>query len=269
MICLFSGPPGCGKTLTAEAVAEVTKRPLYSVSAGDLGVDAYDVDENLSRILNMTENWNAVLLIDEADVFLEQRTRNDIGRNAIVSIFLRQLEYFQGILILTTNRIVQCDMAFNSRIHVKVSYPELDERAREVIWKTFLMKAGTSVAVNVSDEDVSRLAQIPVNGRQVGLMLICTLYKLSLLIEQPQIKNIVGCARAIAKESESLVSVGHIHGILRVTSSWPTDETPMTNGIHKQESQKGDESSPIQDLSLHRTSDLIPGSYRVEWGIEG
>jgi len=55
-----------------------------------------------------------VLLLDEADVFLYQRGSNDVMRNALVSIFLRQLEYYQGILFLTTNMIAQCDMAFES-----------------------------------------------------------------------------------------------------------------------------------------------------------
>lgn len=48
--------------------------------------------------------WGAVLLLDEADVYLERRSINDLMRNSLVSIFLRLLEYFQGILFLTTNR---------------------------------------------------------------------------------------------------------------------------------------------------------------------
>lgn len=114
LIGLFSGGPGCGKTLTAEAVAEVTKRPLYMVSAGELGTAPDKVDERLTLVLELSYRWGAVLLLDEADVFLQERDTKDVARNALVSIFLRQLEYFQGILILTTNRIGECDAAFES-----------------------------------------------------------------------------------------------------------------------------------------------------------
>jgi SpoVK/Ycf46/Vps4 family AAA+-type ATPase len=115
LIGLLSGGPGCGKTLTAEAVAEVTHRPLYAVSAGELGTAVTDVDKNLVRILELSRTWNAVLLLDEAEVFLQTRSTTDINRNALVSIFLRQLEYYQGVLILTTNLIAQCDPAFESK----------------------------------------------------------------------------------------------------------------------------------------------------------
>jgi hypothetical protein len=54
------------------------------------------------------------VLLDEADVFLAQRDSTDVQRNALVSIFLRKLEYYQGILILTTNLITHCDIAFES-----------------------------------------------------------------------------------------------------------------------------------------------------------
>jgi hypothetical protein len=115
LIGLLSGRPGCGKTLTAEAVAEVTKRALYAISAGELGIEPEEVERNLVRILELARTWDAVLLLDEAEVFLQCRNTSDINRNALVSIFLRQLEYFQGILLLTTNLIAQCDPAFESK----------------------------------------------------------------------------------------------------------------------------------------------------------
>lgn len=116
LIGLLSGGPGCGKTLTAEAVAEVTMRPLYMVSAGELGTAPEKVDAQLTLVLELSYRWGAVLLLDEADVFLQERDTKEVARNALVSIFLRQLEYFQGILILTTNRIGECDAAFESTL---------------------------------------------------------------------------------------------------------------------------------------------------------
>lgn len=95
IIVLLSGPPGVGKTLTAESVAEVMKVPLYVLSAGDLGTSASKVEQTLKGVLDVVPRWKAVLLLDEADVFMEARNSTDLERNELVSIFLRMLEYFE------------------------------------------------------------------------------------------------------------------------------------------------------------------------------
>jgi hypothetical protein len=118
LVAVLHGTPGVGKTLTAESIAELLKCPLYCVSAGELGTNPRELEQELQKILDLAHSWSAVLLLDEADVFLEARTAQDIHRNALVSIFLRLLEYFQGILFLTTNRVSTFDDAFQSRIHI-------------------------------------------------------------------------------------------------------------------------------------------------------
>jgi hypothetical protein len=95
IIMLLSGPPGVGKTLTAESVAEVLKVPLYVLSAGDLGTHAHTLENKLKDILSIVPKWGAVLLLDEADVFMEERSSSDLHRNELVSIFLRLLEYYE------------------------------------------------------------------------------------------------------------------------------------------------------------------------------
>lgn len=114
LIALLFGPPGTGKTLTAEAIAEVAQVPLYAVSSGRLGHQASKIELTLTKILRLAKHWKTVLLLDEADVFLVQRTITDIERNAVVSVFLRELEYYQGILLLTTNQAHVIDEAFQS-----------------------------------------------------------------------------------------------------------------------------------------------------------
>ena len=61
------------------------RAPLYMMSAGDLGLDSSSVESSLSNVLEMSTKWNAVLLLDEADVFLEQRSAHDLERNKLVS----------------------------------------------------------------------------------------------------------------------------------------------------------------------------------------
>ncbi len=62
------------------------------VGAGDLGTTASELDRALNKIFRIATAWKAVVLIDEADVFLEERARDDLKRNAMVAVFLRQLE---------------------------------------------------------------------------------------------------------------------------------------------------------------------------------
>lgn len=163
LIFLLHGPAGVGKTLTAEAVADLLRRPLYTVGIGELGTNTATLEKNLRGIMDMAQMWNAVLLLDEADIFLERRTAQDIERNAMVGIFLRMLEYYQGVLFMTTNRVNEFDPAFNSRISIALRYPHLDADVRTQVWENLLGASG----IDSSTLDISALAQHDINGRQI------------------------------------------------------------------------------------------------------
>ena len=105
LIFLLHGPPGVGKTLTAEATSEYLEKPLYHINIGDLDLNPSALEVNLDDIDKICKHWKALLLIDEADIFLEERNYSDIGRNTIVSLFLKFLEYSKNIIFLTTNRL--------------------------------------------------------------------------------------------------------------------------------------------------------------------
>jgi hypothetical protein len=170
LVAVLHGPPGTGKTLTAEGIAELLRRPLYMVSAGELGTDSRTLEAELNKILDIAHSWGAVLLLDEADIFLEKRTIHDIHRNALVSIFLRLLEYFQGILFLTTNRVETFDDAFQSRIHVALRYGDLNAKAKRSIWKMFLERVRAIEGVKIAtftENDYDLLSRHTLNGRQV------------------------------------------------------------------------------------------------------
>lgn len=198
LVGLLSGSPGVGKTLTAEAVAEVTSRPLYQVSTGELGIDADKVDKRLGMILEITRRWGCVLLIDEADVFLATRGI-DLARDTLVSIFLRRLEYFRGVLILTTNRKSEIDPAFQSRIHFSIHYPDLTENGRVIVWTNFIDTISKQTGnPSLSPADIQKLAKLELNGRQI--------------------KNAVSCAVSLAREEKEPLSVNHIEMILSITN---------------------------------------------------
>ncbi|KAH7127593.1 P-loop containing nucleoside triphosphate hydrolase protein [Dactylonectria macrodidyma] len=166
LIILMFGPPGVGKTFTAEAVAERSRVPLYSMSAGDLGTKPSEVEDALERALELCRMWNAMLLLDEADVFLGERTNESLARNELVSIFLTKLEYYQGILFLTTNRISSIDHAFQSRVDLFLPYRNLTSEARRQVWNNFIDRAGRD-KFDVDDKALDQLSELKLNGREI------------------------------------------------------------------------------------------------------
>jgi ATPase family associated with various cellular activities (AAA) len=102
--------------LTAESVAEIAEKPLYRVTCGDIRTDAEGIEKYLKSVLLVGIIWGCIVLLDEADVFLEERQTTDLAWNALVSVFLRVIEYYDGILILTSNRVGTFDEAFKSRV---------------------------------------------------------------------------------------------------------------------------------------------------------
>ena len=131
---LCAGPPGVGKTLTAEVYAEIIQRPLYRVHSGQLGLNVATMELALKDVLLRAQRWGAVLLIDEADVYIKRRD-DDLTMNAVVGVFLRVLEYFNGLLFLTTNRIDDIDEAIVSRCIALIRYHPPDAQGRARIWK--------------------------------------------------------------------------------------------------------------------------------------
>ncbi|PIL28927.1 hypothetical protein GSI_08974 [Ganoderma sinense ZZ0214-1] len=140
---------------------------LFGPPGGDLGTSAGSLDNALRDAFELAAAWRAVLLIDEADVFLEQRSMRDLERNAMVAVFLRHVEYYRGILFMTTNRIRTFDEAFLSRIHVALHFEELSVGTKLEIWRAFLRKAGLGDAEVEAEGFLARLAEREINGRQI------------------------------------------------------------------------------------------------------
>ncbi|KAL8393630.1 hypothetical protein RB595_003388 [Gaeumannomyces hyphopodioides] len=174
-IFLLHGSPGVGKTFTAECIAELTGQPLLSLTCADIGTDEAEMEAKLGKWLKLGHMWGAVMLIDEADVLMEKRQHADLKRNSLVSVFLREIEYYRGILFLTTNRVGQFDDAFISRIHVVIHYDNLNKKDRDRIWNQFFDKLedekGEEIKILRSarryvleDPDITR---VPWNGREI------------------------------------------------------------------------------------------------------
>jgi len=103
---------------------------------------------------------------------MEQRSSQDVHRNSLVSIFLRRLEYCEGILFLTTNRVSQFDEAILSRIHLMLRYDNLSKDAGKKIWERFIEQARTPQGpAKVKPDELKRLVNSKLNGRQVSYLL--------------------------------------------------------------------------------------------------
>ncbi|QGM96826.1 ATP-binding protein [Methylocystis parvus] len=167
---LCAGPPGVGKTLTAEVYSEIIQRPLYRVHSGQLGLNVAAMETALKEILTRAQRWGAVMLIDEADVYIKRRDDN-IAMNAVVGVFLRVLEYFNGLLFLTTNRVDDIDEAIVSRCIALIRYYPPDADARRRIWRVMaeqfnlaldekLVDALVDVFPQASGRDIKGLAKL-------------------------------------------------------------------------------------------------------------
>ncbi|RGP66302.1 aaa family atpase [Fusarium sporotrichioides] len=218
LIILLHGGPGTGKTFTAESVAELAEKPLFRVTCGDIGTKPEEVEKYLESVLHLGKIWGCVVLLDEADVFLEQRTLTDLERNALVSVFLRVLEYYEGILILTSNRVGTFDEAFKSRIQLSLHYDTLTKSQRRTIWSNFLQRLNalekSSVVQPITDrkrkyecerginfEDIERhladLAEEQMNGRQI--------------------RNAITTARQLAKFKDESMTYKHLEHVIKIS----------------------------------------------------
>ncbi|KAI0834648.1 hypothetical protein F5Y06DRAFT_306691 [Hypoxylon sp. FL0890] len=147
------------KVMVPEGIAELFNKPLFQITCGDLGTTAREVEAALETNFALANKWGSILLLDEADVFLARRTPQDFKRNGLVAVFLRVLEYYAGILFLTTNRIGDFDEAFSSRIHISLHYPALDYDSTigifELNWR--LMKARFAHKGRTLDIDTTKI----------------------------------------------------------------------------------------------------------------
>ncbi|RYP93286.1 hypothetical protein DL770_000575 [Monosporascus sp. CRB-9-2] len=200
---LLHGNPGTGKTLTAECLAEKHRVPLYMVTCGDLGIDLDVLEQRLQEALLRATNWRAILLLDEADVFVQARDPHDIRRNAIVSIFLRHLDYSEALLFMTTNRVSKLDTALESRIHMTIKLPDFTLKDQKTVWIDLIGRledmdlTGKQTLEDFIKNDLETLengAYMDMNGRQI--------------------RNCLSAASALARKDNRgsvLMPAGHHH----------------------------------------------------------
>jgi SpoVK/Ycf46/Vps4 family AAA+-type ATPase len=164
---------------------------------------AADFESRLQELLRYATLWKAIILIDEVDVFLERRDNKagtDTTRNALVAVFLRQLEYFSGIVFLTTNRISSLDEAMESRIHLSISFGPPDVEVRRRIWQQILDSVPPDETELVGKSPAQHLMQYDLNGRQIS--------------------NALNTAKTLARFEKSKLKLSHVETVLKVRQSF-------------------------------------------------
>ncbi|MFN3324553.1 MAG: ATP-binding protein [Bryobacteraceae bacterium] len=156
---LFSGPPGTGKTMAAEALSTALRLPMYRVDLSQV-VNKYigETEKNLKRIFDAAELSDCILFFDEADALFGKRTEvkdsHDRFANIEVSYLLERMERFKGLAILATNRKKDIDEAFLRRLRYVIEFPMPGVAEREQIWRRVFPPE-----VDASDLDFGFLAR--------------------------------------------------------------------------------------------------------------
>ncbi|KAJ0162481.1 hypothetical protein CTA2_4490 [Colletotrichum tanaceti] len=178
LILLLQGSPGTGKTLTAESVAEIAEKPLCRVTCGDIGIDARDVEKYLQTVMYLGKVWDCV--------------------------FLRILEYYEGILILTSNRVGTFDEAFKSRIQVAIHYDGLTKKSHRVILRNFfdMIEDSSDEEANMPELErrLDQLAQEEMNGRQI--------------------RNALLTSRQLAKHRNERLNWDHLSQVMKTSAAF-------------------------------------------------
>jgi len=151
---LFCGPPGTGKTMTAEALADRLGRQLFVVDYSQMESKWIgETEKNIVTVFRDAAAMNAVLLVDEADAILASRLDgghyNDRAYNRQVSLLLTEMESFDGVCILTTNREVSLDPGLARRIAARLDFPVPGPEERAAIWMR-LLPSGIPLAADVN-----------------------------------------------------------------------------------------------------------------------
>lgn len=198
-VVLLAGPPGVGKTLTAEVYAETEERALYSVQCSQLGTNPEDLETELLKVFARSRRWNAVMLLDEADVYVHERG-GDLQQNAIVGVFLRVLEYQDAVLFLTTNRPDDVDDAIASRCVARLIYPVPTTDQQAQIWEILSKGAGAKISSKTIRGITTRNPGL--TGRDVKNLL-----KLAMLMKGKSTKEILESDIEFVKQFQPTVRV--------------------------------------------------------------
>lgn len=188
--------PRSALILSGHTVADDLKKPLFRLQPDRLGSSPESIGKKLNEAFDLALHWKAILLLDgtlcmqyasacrvtdvdlEADSLLSKRSLEGGVRNEVVATMLRHLEYYRGIMFMTTNLFDDIDHAVRSRVRIHIQYNALSAQHRLSLWKTFLAPSRLvskpsfadpvkNLSLDLSEKDWEQLAAWKVNGREI------------------------------------------------------------------------------------------------------
>ncbi len=182
LMSLFTGPPGTGKTMSAQVIAAELGMELFRIDLASV-VSKYvgETSKNLEKILSRTQHMDVVLLFDEADALLGKRTEikdaHDRFANTDTDFLLQALEDFRGIAILSSNKKSNIDEAFLRRIRYVVDFPQPDSEQRVILWQRLLGEIAGEEVLAALKADINRLAgNIEMSGAQIKFSILGAMF---------------------------------------------------------------------------------------------
>jgi SpoVK/Ycf46/Vps4 family AAA+-type ATPase len=159
----FSGPPGSGKTSFAQHLSEQVDKPLFQKTASDL-LDCFvgGTEKNLAAMFREAEDENAVLFLDEADSFLQDRTGAQHSWEITqVNELLKQMELFEGLFICATNLMERLDPAVLRRFDLKIQFNYLrSDQAEKLFMRVLAEQRGYTRLRRVAESVKTRLSKL-------------------------------------------------------------------------------------------------------------
>ena len=195
---------------------------ILQISTGDLNSNVAKLEKQLSLHFELADHWNTLLLLDKTDMFLCKRD-TDHTHNSLVSVFLYKLEYYQGIILLTTNRIRDFNNIIQSRIHLTLRYSPLDINTRKEIWNIFLQNTiTTSGKVDYSNENLNNFIKHNLNNRQIYTYFfeIINSYTNKFLF---QIRNIIRIVYILIFQEGAIISYSHLEIVINSGKEFETN----------------------------------------------
>ncbi|KAF3009105.1 hypothetical protein E8E14_009766 [Neopestalotiopsis sp. 37M] len=135
---LLIGNSGTGKTFTAECLSRKFGVALYIVTTGDLGVEPNMFDQKLHETFTRAANWNAMVLLDDVDLYACERVGYNHEQSALLPTFMRRLEYSDCLTFISMISWNDADPALRSRIHLAISFPMFSFASQQEIWLRFI-----------------------------------------------------------------------------------------------------------------------------------
>ena len=165
---LIYGPPGTGKSMVSESIAAVLGKDLMIISSANIQSNIPgQAERNMTDSFKKAVKEDAVILFDECDSLFYNRDAVGAILSAEINHFMTEIERFDGVIILTTNRLHKLDGALQRRIIAKIELGLPDAKTREEIWKKLIPEKMPTEKL-----DFRKLAKASLSGGDIKNVII-------------------------------------------------------------------------------------------------